>query len=340
MRHILTAAVLVVIVTVIVAFILINANLLPTVASQEGMIIDNLLTLHLLVIAFLFALIVVFMTYSIVVFRRKPGEEGDGKYIHGNTKLEIVWTLLPLATVLYFASLGASSLYEITKPLDNELKIGVVGFQWAWRFDYYGPDGKVAFSSNELYLPKDRPVRLDITSTDVIHSFWVPEFRVKQDAVPGQRHPLRITPTQLGEFKVRCAEICGRGHAVMYATARVLEPSEFQSWYEQQLASSQEEGGDIVAMGAKVAQKYGCIGCHSTDGSPMAGPTWKGLFGKEETLADGRTITVDEEYIRRSILDPGADIVKGFANIMPNTYKDQISDEELEALIAYIKSLK
>ncbi len=340
MKHIFIAAVLVIIVTIIVALFLTNANLLPITASQEGAVIDNLLTLHLLVIAFLFALIVVFMLYSIIVFRRKPGDEGDGKYIHGNTKLEIAWTILPLITVLYFSTLGATTLHEITRPLGDEIKIGVVGFQWAWRFDYYGPDGQVAFSSNELYLPKGKPVRLDITSTDVIHSFWVPEFRVKQDAVPGQRHPLRITPTELGEFKVRCAEICGRAHAYMLATVRVVEFDEFQAWFNQQLSATQPGQGDLAAIGAQVAQKYGCTGCHSTDGTPMAGPTWKGLFGKEESLTDGRTVAVDEEYLRRSILDPGAEIVQGFADIMPKTYKEQLSEEELEALIAYIKSLK
>ncbi len=340
MRHFITVAVLVVIVTALVAFGLSNVYLLPPLASQEGATIDQLLGMHLVVIAFLFALIVVFMVYSIVVFRRKPGETGDGKYIHGNTTLEIIWMLLPLGTVLYFSSLGASYLYDITRPVENEMKIGVVGFQWAWRFDYYGPNGEVEFSTNDLYVPKGQPIRFDITSTDVIHSFWVPEFRVKQDAVPGQHHTLRVTPTEVGTFKVRCAEICGRGHAYMLADVHVMEPREFQKWFAEQEAKAQAAKGNLPAYGKQVAQKYGCVGCHSVDGSKMVGPTWKGLFGKEETLSDGTTVTVDEEYLRRSILDPGAEIVKGYPDVMPKNFKDQLSEGDIEALIAYIKTLK
>ncbi len=340
MKHFVRVAALIAVVTVLVALLLTQTQLLPPLASQEGTFIDRLLTMHILVIAFLFALIVVLMLYSVIVFRRKPGEEEEGKYIHGNTRLEIFWTLVPLATVLYFATLGANYLYEITKARPGEMRIGVVGFQWGWRFDYYAEDGSLAFSSPELYVPKGQPIRFEITSLDVIHSFWVPEFRVKQDAVPGQTHPLRVTPTELGAFKVRCAEVCGRGHAYMLADVYVVEPAEFQQWFGEQAASAQGAGGDLAARGAQVAQQYGCIGCHSVDGSATVGPTWKGLFGKTETLEDGRTVTVDEEYLRRSILEPGAEIVKGYPNVMPNTYKDQLSEEELEALIAYIKSLK
>ena len=333
MKHFLIVAVLVAIVTVLVIFGLGRIGLLPTLASEEGVPIDDLFQLQIMIIAFLFALIVVFMLYSVVVFRRKPGEEGDGAHIHGNTALEVVWTIGPLATVLFLAVFSARILGVVTAAEPDELVVDVTGSQFAWRFDYpeYG------ITSGELNLPVGRQAAFNLTSVDVIHDFWVVEFRVKQDAVPGQVHTLRVTPTHVGKYVVRCAELCGTSHAYMLADVNVMEPADFEAWVAQQTAPASELSG--AELGAQIAQVQGCIGCHSIDGSQVVGPTWLGLFGTEEALDNGTNVLVDEDYVRDSILEPAAKITKGFQNVMPATYADALSEEEIDALVEYIKSL-
>jgi cytochrome c oxidase subunit 2 len=302
--------------------------------------------MHLYVIAFLFALVVGFMVHSIVVFRRKRGDTGEGQYFHGNTALEIVWTIVPLGVVLYFSVLGARYVVDITASEPNELVVKVTASQWNWRFDY--PEYEI--SSNELFLPRNRQTLLEIISIDVIHSFWVPEFRVKQDAVPGRLNPLRITPTETGSYTLRCAEICGSDHAYMTAGVTVLEAAEFTKWVEGQvgpLSVPADEAGETadveraeVGMGQAVAELNGCFKCHSTDGSPGDGPTWQAIFGTEETLVDGTTVVVDEEYIRRSILDPQAQIVAGYEDVdMPVNFSAVLTDADLDALVDFIENL-
>lgn len=334
MKHFLAVAVLVVIVTVGVNAFLSSIPLLPAQASVQAVPIDNLFGLHIKVISFLFALIVVFLLYSVVVFRRRPGETGDGDHFEGHTGLEIVWTLAPLATVLYFSYLGAQALAETRRVDPQAMEVKVIASQWSWRFEY--PEYGV--TSTTLNLPVNRQALLKLTSTDVIHSFWVPEFRVKQDALPGETmvKELRITPTQLGEYKVRCAELCGLSHAYMVSPVVVMEQADFDAWIAGEAGAVVE---DPVERGKKWAAEYGCAGCHSIDGSVIVGPSWKGLSGKQETLADGTTVTVDDAYLIESIRAPGAKIVQGFQNIMPNL-SSQMTDEQIADLVAYIKSLK
>jgi cytochrome c oxidase subunit 2 len=332
MKHFIAVAILVAIVTALVTIGLESTHLLPPLASEQGALVDGLLGLHIRVIAFLFSLILVITLYSIVVFRRRPGDTEDGLHIEGNAALEIVWTIIPLGTVLFFATLGARQLSQITTPAPDEMVIEVTAQQFAWRFDY--PD--YGITSAELNLPRGRQILFKLTSMDVIHSFWVPEFRIKQDAVPGMTTTLRITPSQVGQYKVRCAELCGTGHYAMLATANVMEPADFEAWVEKETAASKLAGAEL---GAKLATTQGCIGCHSIDGSQLVGPTWLGLYGEKVTTEDGTSIQADEEYLRQSILDPASQIVKGFPNVMPNTYKDTLSQDDVNALIEYIKSL-
>ncbi|MCB9419642.1 MAG: cytochrome c oxidase subunit II [Ardenticatenaceae bacterium] len=308
-------------------------QLLPLRASEESFFVDRLLGMQFYVIAFLFALIIGFMLYSIFVFRRKPGDDSDGDYFHGNTTLEIMWTVVPLGVVLYFAVVGAGYLGDITAPESNELVVQVTGSQWNWRFDY----PRFGISSPELNLPKGQQTVLEISSIDVIHSFWVPEFRLKQDAVPGMVHPLRITPTEVGTYVVRCAEICGKDHSYMLANVNVMEQNAFEAWVRAQVAPP---SGGLAEAGAKIAKLNGCLGCHSVDGSTITGPTWLDLFGEEVQLADGSTVVADEAYIMNSILNPGEQIVAGFDTVaMPANFGAVLSEDDLEALVAYIASL-
>jgi cytochrome c oxidase subunit II len=233
-RHLVIVGSLVVIVTVLVNLLLESVLQWPVQGSAEAVITDNLFSLHILLISFLFALIMVFMLYSMVVFRRKRGDDSDGEYTHGNTRLEVIWTVVPLIVVIYFGVLGTTTLREITAPDPDELVVEVTGFQWAWRYDY--PDLDV--TTTELIVPVDRRIRLDMTATDVIHSFWVPELRVKQDLVPGMVTQLRFTPTQEGVYQVRCAEMCGLSHAYMLSPIRILSQDEYQAWVTENTAAA------------------------------------------------------------------------------------------------------
>ncbi|OGO40135.1 MAG: hypothetical protein A2Z04_03260 [Chloroflexi bacterium RBG_16_57_9] len=184
----------------------------------------------------------------------------------------------------------------------------------------------------------NRQVLLKLTSKDVIHSFWVPEFRVKQDALPGEQlvKELRITPTKLGSYKVRCAELCGTSHAYMESPVVVMEQAAFDNWVKEQ----KQLPTDPAVRGNKWAAQFGCAACHTVDGSVVIGPTWKGLYGKRESMSDGTTLTTDDAYLVESIRKPAAKIVKGFNNIMPANVADQMTDDQVKDVIEYIKSLK
>lgn len=335
MRHFVVATIIVVLVTVAGAVLLDSADLLPPLASAQGVTIDWLFGIHLKLIAFLFALVVVFMLYSIFAFRSEPGDLSDGQHIHGNTKLEITWTVIPLIIVAVMGYIGVVTLRDVTASSPDEMVVEVTGSQWSWRFDY----PEQGLTSTELVLPVNQPIRFEITSTDVIHDLWVPEFRVKQDAVPGAVNLLRVTPTVVGNYKVRCAELCGLRHSQMLADVRVLERSEFDSWVGAETARVAALDTP-EARGEQLYQTQGCIGCHSLDGTIVVGPSWLNLYGRQEQLDDGTSVIADEDYIRHSILYPGDQIVKGFQNLMPANYGEILSENDIEDLIAFIKTIK
>jgi cytochrome c oxidase subunit 2 len=239
-RHFIIAGALVAVATVLMDILLKAVLPLPIQASIEALTIDALIGWHLSLIAFLFSLIVVFMLYSIVVFRKRTDADSDGEHFEGNTTLEIAWTVIPLIVVIIFAFYGIHTLAEVTRSEPNELVVKVNGFQWGWSFEY---DGVL---SPEMVIPVDRRVRLEMNTRDVIHSFWIPEMRVKQDLVPGQETKLRFTPIVTGEYKLACAELCGRSHWSMLATVRVVSASEFDQW----LAARQAEQSPALVQAA------------------------------------------------------------------------------------------
>jgi cytochrome c oxidase subunit 2 len=276
------------------------------------------------------------MLYSIIVFRNKKNQLAAGTYFKGSTSLEIAWTILPLGTVIFLSFLGARDLAAIRRPDPNALEVKVTAFQWGWSFKY--PDTGVI--SNQLYLPVNRQVHLVMTSKDVIHSFWVPEFRVKQDILPGDNlvKELRITPTRIGQFTVYCNQLCGGAHAYMTAPVKVVSQQDFDAWMAEQSKASTASPAD---RGAAVAKDTGCLACHSPSGAKMIGPTWKGLAGEQVKLADGSTVAADDAYLHDSIVDPNKQIVAGYApGLMPQTYKSLLTDQQISDLIAYMKTLK
>lgn len=341
MKHYVGVTVLVAVLTFGLGFglqsALANGYLLPPLASIQGIYIDWLFGLHFWAIAFLFALIVGFMLYSIIFFRRRKGDEEDGEHFEGHAGLEVMWTIIPLIIVIYFAYLGGDTLNKVTSVNPTALRVNVTGRQWSWTFEYPQYD----ITSDVLVLPVDHQVLLRLRATDVIHSFWVPEFRVKQDLLPGgEVRNLRITPTVIGEYKIRCAELCGRQHATMLADVMVVSRADYERWVQQKLAEDPCNTDDRVACGEKLARDNGCLACHSVDGSRIIGPTWLGIFGSQERLEDGTTVTVDEAYIIESIRDPGVKIVEGFENLMPATAGANLTDEQIQDIIAFIQSLR
>lgn len=352
-RHFVSVVALIIVATLALRFIFGWMFALPTPASAEAVPIDIMFNWHFWMISFLFAFIMTLMLYSAVVFRRRPGDDSDGPHIHSNTGLEIGWTVVPVIVVVGFGVYGAVVLNDLVAPKPNEAVINVTAFQWGWRFDY--PEEQEGVGGAELVLPVDQPVVLHMQSQDVLHSFWVPEFRVKQDLVPGRTTFLRFTPTEIGEYKVRCAEICGTGHANMRANVRVVSQADYEAWVEEIL--------NRPKLGEMTPEERGqfwyeelvpsCAGCHSLDGTPLVGPSWQGLYLREEAMDDGTVIVADEDYIRESIINPNAHIVAGFnANVMYQAYGEDIPQAEAEFetaegqdfdaiddLIAFIKTL-
>jgi cytochrome c oxidase subunit 2 len=336
LKHFFFVGILIVILAVVVYMGLDSPKLLPVAAAVQAGPIDRLFRLELIAISFLFSLIVVPLVYSLVVFRRKDGDTGDGQHFEGNTWLEIFWTVIPLVVVLGLAYLGAENLAEVTRSDPEAMEAKVTGFQWAWRFEY----PEIGVTSDELHLVVDRQVVLRMTSPDVLHSFWVPEFRIKQDLVPGIETEYRITPSELGTYKVRCAELCGTSHAYMESPVIVQTQAEFDAWIKDQVeanAAAEASGVPDAARGQRLYESSGCKACHSTDGSPLVGPTWMGLWDEAVELEDGSSVIADEAYIIESIREPNAKIVKGFAPGMPQF---NLSDRQIADLIEFIKTLK
>lgn len=336
MKHYVIAGVLAVVLTFVMSFLLQSANLFLVPASSQAGPVDQMIRLQLWIISFLFSLVTVFILYSAFVFRRRRGDQSAGTYFKANNSLEIIWTILPLGLVIVLAMIGAKDLADIRKADPDALEVKVTAFQWGWSFEYpdYGIQG------NQLYLPVNRQVHLSMTSRDVIHSFWVPEFRIKQDVLPGENlvKELRINPTRVGNYQVMCAELCGGSHAYMNAAVNVVSQQDFDAWVAEQ---SDTSSLTPAQRGEKVSQTSGCTGCHSLNGAKLPGPTWKGLAGESVKLTDGSTVVADDTYLKKAIVDPNAEIVEGYTpNLMPQTYKTQLSDQQINDLVEFMKSVK
>src|SRR5262245_23543370 len=236
MRHFVVVGILIIVVSILAYAGMASAGLMPIEASTQAVPIDRLWNLELMTISFLSALILVPMTYSLIVFRRRKGDTTDATHIEGNTNLEIIWTIIPLFLVMAFAYLGAGNLAEIRRVDPNAMVVRVTGQQWSWSFEYPA----FGVTSTELHIPVDKQVLLQMTSRDVIHSFWVPEFRPKQDLVPGRITELRITPTVIGNYKVRCAEMCGTSHAYMEQPVIVSSQEDFDVWMGEQVKLAEQ----------------------------------------------------------------------------------------------------
>jgi cytochrome c oxidase subunit 2 len=266
------------------------------------------------------------LLYFCARYRRRPGNE-VAEQVTGTTRLEITWTLIPLGLAMIPFLWGATLFMDMSRPPDDALDISVVARQWMWKAEH--PDGQEEI--NELHVPVGRPVRLTMTSQDVIHSFFVPAFRAKTDVLPGRYTTVWFEPTEPGTYHLFCAEYCGTDHSGMTGWVTVLEPADYERWLGEAATES------TASQGLKLFQQYGCISCHRAD-SLRRGPVIEGLFGQPVLLEGGQTVIADENYLRESILNPNAKVVSGYQPIMP-TFQGQLSEEQMFALIAYIKAV-
>jgi cytochrome c oxidase subunit 2 len=301
--------------------------LFPRGASSFAGGVDSLFLYLLAVSAFFAGLIFLVILYSFVKYRRRQKME-IGVPIHGNMKLEAAWIAIPSFFALVMFGWGASIYINMRRAPQDTLDIYVVAKQWMWKLQQ--PDGRREI--NELHIPAGRNIRLIMASEDVIHDFFVPAFRVKQDVVPGRYTTMWFRATRPGRYRFFCSQYCGTNHAAMGGWVTVMEPAEYQAW----LSGSAGEP-DTAAAGAKLFQQLACISCH-TGLSTGRGPVLNGLFGSKVQLADGRALVVDEAYIRQCILDPKVNIPSGYQPIMP-AFQGLVTEEQILDLIAYIKSL-
>jgi cytochrome c oxidase subunit 2 len=337
--HFVVMAILTLLVTLGVYYGLTNLGLMPIEASAQSIPIDWLFNIEVWLTAFFFALIMVPLLYSLVVFRRRKGEKGDGEHIEGHTGLEITWMVIPLIIVIWLGIVGADNLRAVRAVDPDAFEIKVTASQWHWQFEY--PHGVL---SDVLHLPANKQVVLKMQSRDVLHSFWVPEFRVKQDVVPGLITDYRVTPNRIGNYKVRCAELCGTKHSVMEQAVIVESEADYKKWLDGETSkaiiaeqTAIADPNPSASRGEKLYSQIGCIGCHSLDGAKGIGPTWKGLFDSEVGLSDGSVVHADEAYLTESIKFPLKKIVEGFKPGMPDF---GLSDKQIGDLVAFIKTVK
>lgn len=307
---------------------------MPERASANAYLVDDLYYfVFILSIVGFFGLVGV-MLFFIVRYHKSNSKESA--YIPHNALAETIWTVIPTIIFLGIAFWGLWAFYENEKIDKNAMEIKVTGKQWLWEFTY-NKDGKEAALADVMYVPINKPVHLNMTSVDVLHSFFVPSFRIKRDTVPGMRSKLNFTATKIGDFKVFCTEYCGTSHSKMGATIRVVSQKRFDKWLDRQIAEANIS--DPVALGARLFVRKGCVSCHSSGNSVKIGPGLANLWGKKREFNEGPSVIADADYIRESILMPSAKVVKGYPNKM-NSFAGQLSEKEIDYLIEYIKTLK
>jgi cytochrome c oxidase subunit 2 len=306
--------------------------LLPPSGATHAADVDGLFMFITLLTIFFFFFNGALIFYAVHRWRRRSDSDITPHITH-DTRLEMLWSIIPLIVVMVIFFWGFRGYVKAWVVPNDALEIIVTAKKWVWQFEY--PDGTRTL--NELHVPVNKPVKLVLHSEDVIHSFYVPGFRLKKDAIPGRYTELWFNATQPGVQQVFCAEYCGKGHSDMLAKIHVDSPEEYETFLRE--GDQQVRSMPLEQLGALVYQNKGCATCHSIDGTRGQGPSFKGIWGTEIKGTDGKTYTVDENYVRQSVLYPQAVVVQGFEPIMP-TFQGLLREREILGVIAYIKSLK
>jgi cytochrome c oxidase subunit II len=310
----------------------------PVAASKEASKIDTLWDVLLIVSVPIFVLVVTVVLFSVIRYRMRPGEEMlDGPPIHGNTRLEVIWTAIPAILLVSLCSYAYLVLTNVEEAKADTMNVRVVGEQFTWTFYYKGPDGKDVVS-NQLYLPKDRPVLFTVQSKDVLHDFWVPAFRMKIDAVRGINTHIRVTPNRIGDYAVVCAELCGLGHSAMRQTAHVITPDQFNQWLTQRAQATSSAQASTVESGDAPAKADGrtlftseqanCAACHTLKEAGANATIGPNL----DKVLRGQT----KAQIRQSIVNPNARITDGYSPAMPTSYAQTLGSNGVDALVTYL----
>ncbi len=304
----------------------------PPQASKMAEPTDSVYFFILYVCTFFFVLIVGLMVWFMIKYRYQPGVKVEKTPSH-NLTLELSWSVIPTILVVIMFWVGFTAYLDMRTPPSSAYEIDVIAKKWSWSFKY--PNGWI---ESELHVPKDQDVTLTMTSDDVIHDLYVPAFRTKMDIVPGRYTQLWFNATRTGTYPLMCAEYCGQKHSEMISNVVVHDTrGDFDKWLKK--ASNIHKNMSPEKAGEYFYKTRGCIQCHSIDGTKKNGPTFKGLFGRDRKFTDGTSVKAEHNYIRQSILEPQSQIVDGFRPIMP-TFKGQLTDQDISAIIAYIKSLK
>jgi cytochrome c oxidase subunit 2 len=284
-----------------------------------------------------FFLIGITATMIYFVFRYRKERNPKATQIHGSVPLEILWTVIPTILVMvmfYYGWMGYKPMKEVP---DDAFVIKSVGRMWNWQFEY--ENGK---KTDTLYVPLDRAVKLDLIALDVIHSLYIPSFRLKQDMVPGKEQMMWFIAGQEGEFDIFCTEYCGLRHSAMQTSVIVMPQEKFDAWYIDTTKTVTLISDKPGALGLVIVKKNGCLACHSLDGSKLVGPTWKGLYGKTETVTNKgqtREQTVDSTYVINSIYNPNDDIVDGYSKGLMLSYKNDLTEDDIGEIIEFMKTL-
>jgi cytochrome c oxidase subunit 2 len=302
-----------------------NFPLWPVQASTMASRVDALYIFLLIVTGMMTLLIFICLIYFAARFRYRPGVRAE--QIEGSTPLEVTWSTIPFVIFMVIFAWGAVVYFKERTPPADSTEVYVVAKQWMWKLEHAEGQSEI----NELHVPVGRDVKMIMTSQDVIHSFFIPAFRIKQDVLPGRYTVAWFRATKPGTYHLFCAEYCGTQHSGMVGDIVVQEPAQYETWMNG------GSTGPLSATGEKIFAELGCSTCHRTD-TQGRGPNLRGVFGKPVQLEDGRTLTADENYLRECILEPGAKRVKGFQPIMP-TFQGLVSEEQVNALVAYIKSI-
>jgi cytochrome c oxidase subunit II len=315
---------------VVTSLALAGAGFLPERASSVAAGVDRVFALVFWVSASFLALILAITVTFVVRYRARRSRPAPEPSPSQNTRLELIWTAIPLALALVIFVVGTRTWLGMSVEAagPSALRIHVTARRWSWWFDHAGAKG-----AKELHLVAGRATELVLASTDVIHSLYVPAFRLKQDSVPGRFTRLVFTPTVPGTYPLLCAEYCGTNHSRMGSVA-VVHPDQasFDAWAREGASAD----ASLLEVGRRVLEEKGCSACHSVDGSPSVGPTLKGLWGRDEKLADGTTVRVDEAYVRESILRPSARLVAGYDDVMPPI---PLEEREIQGVVAVLESL-
>lgn len=298
--------------------------------------VDQAIWISTAISAAMLLLVVGLMAFFIFRYHHSRVKPGDIRNIKDNLPLEIAWTVIPAILLFIIFYYGYSAFKQVRTMPDDAFAVDVLGKRWSWTFTY--PNGK---QTAELYVPEKQNIRLYLyaPANDVLHSFYVPAFRIKEDAVPGRQTHLWFNATVQGRYDIQCAEYCGTGHSRMLSKVEVMEQAAFDTWYTSDKASPHDEN-TAKEKGEELYKTLGCSACHSLDGSIIIGPSFKGIYGKKtKVLTEGkvREVLVDDQYIRDSVRTPAKDVVEGFPKgVMPN-FSDQISKEQMDEIITFIK---